>query len=195
MLVVCVLVASAACSERALDVEVPPVVSPVCGAPRKCQNPATGAALGGHATCPMINGKLEVAHKSSSLGFCHCLHGCGLGIDGTIELSVANFGAVPHTIVLHDVFFTNDEGTLHFEDKDQTSAQRLAREYLCDGEESPFAGVIAAGAIDTLSISEHFDVDTSAPGPYRARAQLDVDGELAWFELGKIVLSAPSACN
>ena len=190
-----ILLMGASCSERALDVEVPPLPQPVCGAPRKCQIAATGAAVGAAAACPMVNGKLEIAHKSSAVAFCHCMHGCGLGIDGTIELTVANYSAAKHTIVLVDVFFTNDEGTLHYEDKVATSAQRLTRAYHCDGEGTPFEGVVAPGAIDTLSIVEHFDVAESAPGPYRARIQLEVDGVLAWFELGEIILGTPAECH
>jgi hypothetical protein len=186
-----------ACTERALDAHDGSLDggadARMCGTARVCTGGATHSQFALDAVCVMPGGDLEITGKPLSLGFCHCLHGCGPGIDGAIELLVANHSTSAKKLELAGVLYARNEIT--YEDAGGTSPG-LRRMYTCPGGPSFWDGKIASGTTERVVIPQHFDViGEPSAGDYRLRVQLSVDGELRWFELGTITMPADPHCG
>jgi hypothetical protein len=197
-----IVLALAGCSERALEVAVaaaPPVGGDLavadrpssCGMQRDCTMIATHSPITLDHVCVTPNGDLEVTGKATGLDFCHCMHGCGPGIDGAIAIDVANRGLAARALTLAAVHYQN--GAIALESPPVEPG--LRREYTCPGEATPWDGQVASGNLEHLVIPQHFDVAAPMPGDYAVRVQLSVDGMLRWFELGMFSLGENTACH
>jgi hypothetical protein len=193
----------AGCGERALEVGVGSGAAPTagvdlavadlapCGEQRNCTITATHSPFTLDDVCVSPAGDLEITATAQSLAFCHCMHGCGPGIDGAISLDVANHGLSARMLVLAAVHYQKDAIALESPSVDPG----LRREYTCHGEAVPWDGRIGSGHLEHLVIPQHFDVAMPMPGAYAVRVQLTVDGALRWFELGTFSLGEDANCS
>ncbi len=195
MRALCGLLLLAGCAERALDgVRAPgdlaaPDGAAHCGAGRDCETLGPGTPVTLPGVCQSATGDLEVTGTPVGLRFCHCLHGCGPGIDGGIALEVSNHGLASRQLSLRTVH--HQHGQVVFEAPPMPGLQRG---YTCPGDAVPWDGRVIAGATEHLVVPQHFDVSAPAPAAYAVRVQLSVDGALRWFELGSFTLAEDPGC-
>jgi len=188
------LLLAVACSERALEpaLATSPSDGGRCGEPRQCTQPEGVFAL--DRVCVTPNGDLTVTGTPVSLAFCHCMHGCGPGIDGGIELAVENHGPSAATLEVLDVIYTSavDPARVY---EDHGPEPGLRRLYTCDGDARTWDGRVRSGETERPLIPQHFDVDKIIAGTYRLRVQIGVDGQARWFELGMVTLDENKDCG
>jgi hypothetical protein len=190
----------AACSSRAVGIGVgvseDGAVAPSCAAPRLCSLGIAQQQMMVEGVCSTVGGDLDIqpdTTQASTLKFCHCMHGCGPGIDGAFPIVVTNYSPTDHVLAIRDLFFTSADGALTYENQRPVDGL-LHRRLTCAGDPTPWNGTVVSGSVEPMFIDEHFDVMSLHPGTYRLRLQLDVDGQLRWFELGTVTLAEGPAC-
>ena len=189
----------ASCSERALEVgagtsAIFDAATTTCGDQRLCTESATKMKFTLPDVCVSSDGDLEITGKPVGLRFCHCLHGCGPGIDGAIELTIANHGLSARALALADVYYTGT-GPAQEIYEDASAQPGLRRMYTCAGEGAAWDGRVASGETELIVVPQHFDVTAPGQGDYHVRVQLSVDGALRWFELGTMTLAEDTSCH
>jgi hypothetical protein len=119
---------------------------------------------------------------------CLCHHGCGPGIDGTLDLVVTNTDAVDHTIVVTDVtldpigtpggpFIATRDGTFRV---------------VGTGDDTIVA---SAGTTTTATVMVYLDLPMSLPGTYRVVVAARVDGGSASFVIAASSVPMGGGCE
>jgi hypothetical protein len=115
---------------------------------------------------------LDVELVSSSVVFCFCRHGCGPGLDGSIQIVVRNTGASTLTF---------QPAALHFSG---ASTFEVDRDH---GLLGAFPKTVPAGDEITLHLSLQPDLDADFPfGEYSLRLRSSVGAQTVESDLGTL---------
>jgi hypothetical protein len=192
--------AIAGCTERSLGLAetVEPVDDRPCGNERTCSG-GTRGAFTQKGVCVSDGGKVELEALGAEATFCHCLHGCGPGIEARLAFRARNRGrgevSIDWSRVVYQALATSWSAPLSIEDRaDGCCSPGVRRDYRCQGDRAPWDRQIASGAVEDLVIEEHFDVSQIAPGRYRIDAELLVDGAVRDLSFGELDVAELPGC-